>query len=1374
MSSIGTVRAVGTRGLPQPASERFRPLRAGIRNVWEYDNQEFWLADGWLILRGPNTAGKSKALELLLPFVLDGETRPERLDPFGGRSKTMYWNLIDFDETRRSEIGYCWLEFGRVDTEGQEHFVTCIVGMRATRGAERRVDPWFAVTPQRIGADLELVTPDGRLLTPDRLKQALDGRGRYSTNARDHRRAVDQALFGLGPDRFEGLVHLLLQLRRPKLSEKLDVTKLAGVLSDALPPLERGRLELLAQGFARLDADATELEVLVRARAELETFLEAYRHYAQVQAHLRAKAVANAQYEFDKVARVERLQRESLAEADAELTSVERRRAELGAEEARLSGHLEGLDLSKVHHLDLVEQAASKAEQVAATSDGRAGADQRHAFEAEADSAKALRDAEEAAARREELAGRLERRAAETGLAEVVAAHRAQLLADPRGARRALEGAADRRAELARAVQAAAGVEGRARQEMQAADDRAAEADRIRQEAEAAALQASEAVGEAASGFAAAVEGWVTSLALDVAARLALSDGLGRQTLDAVLAAGGEDAAVRVIARGVCAPAREALAAERADAVAEVRRLAEEHATLAARRETIAAERDDAPAPAAGRPEHRPDGCAGLWRCVEFRPSITPVERAGLEAALEAASLLDALVTPEGALLDAETLDTVLAGPAAGGRSLGEWLLPDPAAPLPESAVALALAAISAGPGGPAGGAWVDLDGRWANGALSGRWAKAEAEFVGASARASARARRIAEIDRQLAALASAIEAARVAAAALADLARRTGEAERDFPGPTALRDALRDEAQAQRNLAQAVAEAARAQEALAAAQSRFEQATAVLGRAEEAAGCRAGTVDALLDALTAWRTLLAEIVVEIEGAARLWAAAEAADERARARCKQAEASRADARRDREEATRRRGEADELRQSVGADVEAILARKTELEAAFAGVGEELVVLAGRRDEVRDRLKEAQTKLSATEHEREQWERERAERLGGLSVLATTELGPLALGPFDPERDLTQITAGVAFARSSAERLATVPIEQHAQDLANNRLHDSFANLRARLGADFDPHLDSRDGVSLCFAKLNGASVGAVVLASALDEQIQRRRETLTAEERDVIERHLLAEVGSHLGERIHAAWTHVRRMNDQLDLHGTPSGVKLQLRWEADPDAGTGAGEALKLLRQEVHLLSAEERATLAAFLAERVRSAREDAEGADALERMAVALDYRRWHRFVVIRKGNGREDPFISRTQGLGSGGEQAKLAHLPLFAATAGYYASAAPTCPRLLVLDEAFAGIDDEQRADCMGMLVELGLDLVLTNYNEWGCYPQVPSVAIYHLERTDGQRGVAALRFVWDGRSRREDDPFLESLEPPLEGLFAQEFGDSTERPFEGD
>ncbi|MGH9110037.1 MAG: SbcC/MukB-like Walker B domain-containing protein, partial [Acidimicrobiales bacterium] len=119
-------------------------------------------------------------------------------------------------------------------------------------------------------------------------------------------------------------------------------------------------------------------------------------------------------------------------------------------------------------------------------------------------------------------------------------------------------------------------------------------------------------------------------------------------------------------------------------------------------------------------------------------------------------------------------------------------------------------------------------------------------------------------------------------------------------------------------------------------------------------------------------------------------------------------------------------------------------------------------------------------------------------------------------------------------------------------------------------------------------------------------------------------------------------------------------------------------------------------------------------------------------------------------ARSQGAGSGGEQAKLAHLPLFAATAAYYSSARPDAPHLLMLDEAFAGIDDSQRGDCMGMLVDLDLDMVLTNYAEWGCYPEVPSVAVYHLERTPGRPGVTALRFLWDGSARTEDDPWLDA------------------------
>ncbi|MEV5354493.1 hypothetical protein [Streptomyces sp. NPDC052693] len=57
------------------ADTRFRLHRAGIQNVWQYDEQEFAFGDGRLLLRGKNGAGKSKALEMLLPYLLDGDSR---------------------------------------------------------------------------------------------------------------------------------------------------------------------------------------------------------------------------------------------------------------------------------------------------------------------------------------------------------------------------------------------------------------------------------------------------------------------------------------------------------------------------------------------------------------------------------------------------------------------------------------------------------------------------------------------------------------------------------------------------------------------------------------------------------------------------------------------------------------------------------------------------------------------------------------------------------------------------------------------------------------------------------------------------------------------------------------------------------------------------------------------------------------------------------------------------------------------------------------------------------------------------------------------------------------------------------------------------
>lgn len=1322
--------------LPRPHPGRMRPLRAGIRNVWEYDDQELWFADGRLILRGQNTAGKSKALELLLPFVLDGDVRSERLDPFGSRAKTMYWNLIEFAD-RPTATGYCWVEFGRVDEDGTEQYVTCVVGLRGVRSAGRRVDTWFAVTPARVGPDLELA-PGGVPLTREQFRAALPERSVVSDTARDHRAAVDHALFGLGPDRYEALVHLLLQLRRPKLSEKLDVARLGEYLADALPPLEQQRMEALATAFARLDEDTHEIERLEASAARLHGFLDHYRAHAAVQVRLRADAVRKANSDFDKVTETARRQRAERDAATADLGAIEDRRQELNGTIEQTRGQLAGLDLSKVHALREVEARAEQAERHAGELADRATADGAAAVEARRAADVAGQRSDEAAATRDELSPTTDAAAEGAGLGQPHRLHDDQLATEPERARVALDGAAARRRDALHAVRRAAAAAGQARARITGAEKADADADEALALAERRQAGTEAAAESAAEALIGAVARWASEWEMSGGADLA-------DRVVAEVLGGGRPAAGPVLAA-----ARKEANGRRLELAGERARLDDRHRELDGERQRVEAAVDAPPPARPGRPGARPAGHAPLWACVDFAPELDPAGRAGLEAALEASGLLDALVTPGGDLLDPSTLDTWIAAGAPGtdgdgseGGATVPGLVASPGSPVGAEHVRRALAGI----GGS--GAAVRPDGSWSVGPLHGRWSKPSAEHVGAAARAEARRRRLEQLATELADVARELAGLAERDAGLQAELARLERAEAAWPATDGLRDARRDADRAAVATTEARAARAAAAERLAAARADGQEAIDALARAEADAGCPAGDVDDALDALAAYRTALAELVGATQRA--LDAAAAAAEQagRAEAATQAAATSAAQAAHARATATEARGEAQELRRTSGADADAVLRRHLELSTLLERSEADRDRLADDRDAAKDRLTAATTRLETTEQDRRQAELARAGALGDLAHLAATELAALALGPTDPGRDLSQVTAGLAFARSAYERLREVRVDQPEQDAVSNRFHNGMTVLRSELGSDFDPYLDASGGIEVCFATLNGAVVGIGELSTALDEQIRRRRETLSAEERELIERHLLTEVGSHLGERVHAAWSLVHRMNEQLAAHPTRSGVSLRLAWDVSPDAGPGAEQAVRLLRREVALLDQPERAALATFLAERVRAAREDAEGADVVERLGAALDYRRWHRFAVHRRAGGQETRLTARSQGTGSGGEQAKLAHQPLFAATAAYYSSARPEAPHLLMLDEAFAGIDDSQRGDCMGMLVDLDLDLVLTNYAEWGCYPEVPSVAVYHLERIPGHPGVTALRFVWDGTARVEDDPWLD-------------------------
>src|SRR6266568_802372 len=206
---------------------RFEPTRAGIINMWDYRDEEFCFAGGWLVLRGPNGSGKTKALEVLFPFVLDGRIDPKRLNPFAAEDRTMKSNLLF--RGGENAVGYVWLELRHRDT-GEA--VTLGVGLHAARHRDTPVR-WHFVADGRVGADFSLITGDDRPMTRKQLAEEIGEASLYAS-ATDYRAAVDQRLFGLGRERYEQLLTLILTLRRPQLAKNLDPVKLSDTLTDGL------------------------------------------------------------------------------------------------------------------------------------------------------------------------------------------------------------------------------------------------------------------------------------------------------------------------------------------------------------------------------------------------------------------------------------------------------------------------------------------------------------------------------------------------------------------------------------------------------------------------------------------------------------------------------------------------------------------------------------------------------------------------------------------------------------------------------------------------------------------------------------------------------------------------------------------------------------------------------------------------------------------------------------------------------------------------------------------------------------------------------------------------------------------------------------
>jgi uncharacterized protein (TIGR02680 family) len=739
---------------------------------------------------------------------------------------------------------------------------------------------------------------------------------------------------------------------------------------------------------------------------------------------------------------------------------------------------------------------------------------------------------------------------------------------------------------------------------------------------------------------------------------------------------------------------------------------------------------------------------APFWKAVDFRRGVTDEQRAGIEAALEAAGILDAWINPDAGLHDAVSGDVIVApGDDAPAGGLAAVLAPavdraDPlAAALSDDVVARVLRTIGLGPGAQT---WVAADGTFAVGVLAGSWSKESAGYIGEGAREAARRARLRRLRDELAQLDGRLAELSEAAARLAADRDALAAEQSEQPSDDTLRAAhvrLASQHEAKRRID------ARLSEAVGLLDERRAVAERARGQAAEFAG------DVRLpqgpDELAIVRDALGDYRVALAG---LWPAARALrrarDELAKA---EEELLAAAEQRDRVDAaaTRARAEAEVAAERHRVLVETAGAGVEELYRKLDNVKAELADRDDREGQARDDETRASEARGKAEGRRETLREsiagaaaERDHAIAELREFAATGLLATALPDLEfPDPATTWVpNPAVALARAINAALDSVDDGDRAWELVQQRVsaeHKLLTDALSRHG--HSAGMAVRNGIIVVDVLFQGRSQDIPTLVTALAAETEQRSTLLSAKEREILENHLINEVAGTLQELISDAEDEVRGINVDLEARPTSTGMRLRLQWRTARTAPDGLDRVRdRLLRQTADAWSADDRTMVGAFLQEQInREHIEDAAGG-WVDQLTRALDYRSWHEFVIQRYQDGQWRP----ATGPASGGERVLAASVPLFAAASSFYSSSGnPHAPRLIALDEAFAGVDDDSRAKCLGLLAAFDLDVVMTSEREWGCYPQVPGLAIAQLARRDGIDAVLVTPWRWDGQER---------------------------------
>lgn len=1379
-------------------SHRWRLNRAGIVNVYQYGNETLQFGGGRLLLRGVNGSGKSTAMNMLLPFLLDAQTR--HIDAAGEQSGVLRsWMLSGREEPQPQ--GYLWLEM----TNGTDH-LSFGCGIRANRSTDQ-VTTWWFVTSRRPGIDLQLV--EGRIpLSRDALKAAIAPDVVYTQEQRPNYRAeLCKRLFG-GTD-IEQHLHLLRIVRNPRVGDRLDA-ELPQYLHDALPQLSDTALDDAAQPLEDLEEHRRNVTALRATADALGAIHTNYRNYARTELHRSADDTIDAVRRCDRQRREERKAHETCEEATRQLDRAEEQERRLKSDVERLQAEISALEASDAYKSgaqlnDLRNHVASlaRSEQAAEEQLERHCDATRRAANAVRRAGKEAREDHTALHRHltdlNGLAAHCRLTARAPSLPAVSVCRESpdepelasnaiddtpvvKELSDLRIATRQRLGDVQAVADALEAIEPA-------EQALRDAERAVKHAETEQQEARAALTEARAAYQRAVTQWQDAASAWI--------ARLMRHNNEHGLAAPAINMESSDIAGALVAERSVADSLRHFI--EPVIRHHERRRASCD--TRLARQQEIVADVEKHAAELAAK--QLPDLPKQPWqqrttRClgelIEFRDGIAPSDRANLEAALEAAGLLTAEVHSGGALRLADGQLVLAPSGADAAAPLSNLIQADVSDQDVDVAIREAveriLRAISTDPTGAAD-AVVTIDGEFRVGIVRGKHVKADPEHIGLAARRAALARQRAEVAAELEQ--AGLECNRIA---------------RELEAATAALDAacsLRNEIPSEHELIASLAHRRGAEERVEREEQRLRERRATLDEAArehaKAVSQAHGTAARLSlppvpEELDLIRADLDQIMTLCREVHNELAHLSKSVERWRDLGENWHASRADEQASKarlasvcEERTLANTRLDTLQANIGPAYEEVLGFVEERRNQLSTAKRELEQISHALKNALKEVERTRTHHHTAISERKRADEECAHSLARLrQVLGVPGLvdaaidSPAATSTADagiddrPSADTATVEtipddaqpspnaradvhkkirgAAVTFptveetptgARHLAEAIrARIPKADDPKTTADG-VRQSIRRRRDALGAGWDAEDRQPDERLPLHIEVTGPLAQQTPLAAAT-EIVQRQLTTMTnllsAKQHQALRNLLQGLVAREVAEKLHAADELITRMNERLSTISTSHGIGVKLRWRRRDDLDPDLAGTIDLLAKLPDLRTADEDRTLIEALGRRIDDAHRDDPGTPYRELIARVLDYRDWHRMTIILQRGDRAER-LSRRSAL-SEGEKKIVSYLPLFAAVAAScdgLATHAPKAPRFVLLDDAFAKVSEDNHSKLFGLLVELDLDFIATSERLWGTHETVPELAITEVIRDAELETIVLEHSWWDARRR---------------------------------